>query len=259
MKILNLVTQGAKIAGEYLVKNSPTILTSVGIGGFVAAIVMATKEPVKVEEELYELERKEEAADIQKHAIMPRAKIYAKHYWPTAAVAVTSAGCLIFANKIHLGRQAALLAAYQLSTTNLTDLKNKIIQMDGEKKLRALNDDIAKDKVESAPTSQVIVTGNGSSLIYDLPSGRYFMSDIEKVRKAVDSVNRRLYNGEAMSLNDFYDELGLDHVGVGYKLGWRLNTTDDLLEMEYSSHIADNGVPALVLKYDVKPIFDYDW
>ena len=266
MKLFSLISQGAKVAGEYIVKNSPSILTAIGIGGMVAAVVMATKEPVDIEEEIYDLER-EESKNVQedapaKHPIWPRAKIYIRHYWPTALVVATSAGCLIFANRINLKRNAALLAAYQLSMTNLKDLREKITQTDGEKKLQSLEDGIAKDKIDANPPSNapvILASSGGDFLIYDGPSGRYFKGDIERVRRAVHEINKRLYNENFVTLNDFYDELGLENIDVGNKLGWHLKTTDDLLEMKYTSQVSENSEPCLVLQYDVEPLPGFDW
>ena len=268
MKVFSLISQGAKVAGKYIVKNSPSILTAIGIGGMIAAVVMATKEPVDIEEEIYDLEKLEErqAASAKeeevKHPLWPRVKIYIRHYWPTAAVVVTSAGCLIFANRINLKRNAALLAAYQLSMTNLKDLREKITQIDGEKKLQKLEDGIAKDKIDANPVSNspvILANSGGDFLIYDAPSGRYFKGDIERVRRAVHEINKRLYNENFITLNDFYDELGLENIAIGWKLGWHLKTTDDLLEIKYSSQVNENGEPCLVLQYDVIPLPGFDW
>jgi len=266
MKALELFSRGVKIAGGYISKNSPSILMALGIGGMVAAVVVAIHEPIKVEEEIYLLEKDElhkadekEQGEPIKHPVWPRVKIYAKHYWPTAAIVVSSAGCLIFANRINLKRNAALLAAYQLSAMNLKDIREKIVEMDGEKKLQKVNDAIAKDKVEASSPSTIVISGEGEHLIYDVPSGRYFMGNIERIRQAVNEINKNLYNYNYASLNDFYDYVGLDHIGTGYKLGWHMNTTDDLLEMEYSSQITKDGRPCLVIKYDVKPIYDFDY
>lgn len=262
--VWKLMGDGLKVASQFVVENSPTILTALGICGGATAIVLAIKETPKAIDDIQELEKEElhEAAESEEetpvvhHRIMPRVKIYAKAYWPTVLMFTSSAICVIFANKIHLKRNAALLAAYQLSTMNLNDLKKKIEEVDGKKKLKALEDDISKDKVTTNPVpSNITVIGPGDHLIYDVPSGRYFRSNIENVRKAVFEINTQLQATNCATLNDFYDYLGIDHIGIGNDLGWRCYSINDcLLEMEYSSHIAENGVPCLVLKYEVSPL-----
>ena len=271
-EVFQAIGKGAKIFGAILVKHSPQILSALGVVGMTGAVIAAVKQPVKVEEELYELEKEEEKAaqqeaeekDIQdkviKHPFWPRAKIYIKHYWLTVALMVSSAVCIIFANKIHLKRQAALLAAYQLSTMNYNELKEKIVQLDGKKKLKFLSDDIAKDKMAANPlsTSNVLIIGDGQHLIYDGHSGRYFMGRIEDVQAAEIEVKKQLVYGQSVSLNDYYSMLKLPHVNDGYELGWKLSGPGCKdFDISYSSHVTDTGRPALVLNYEVGPIYEY--
>ena len=54
-----------------------------------------------------------------------------------------------------------------------------------------------------------------------------------------------------VSLNDFYDELGLKHTRLGDDLGWSID--DKLVDIEFSSHITDDGRPCLVVDYSVAP------
>lgn len=275
--VLKLLTTGAKTVALTATKNAPTILTAFGVGGVFTAVFMAIKETPKAVEDIKELERDELHAAAEeahklsengensvvtvKHDIKGRAIIVAKHYWPTALICVTTAGCIIAANSINLKRNAALMAAYQLATMNLADLRDKIVKVDGEKKLTKYTDEIAKDKMAAAPISesQIVFTGNGDNLCLDTISGRYFKSDIERIRRAESSINKRLYNEGSIALNEFYDELGLDSIDIGYKLGWRMNTTDDLMDIKFTSQIASNGEPCLVMQYDVFPVFDFDY
>lgn len=263
MSVLSTIRQYGKMAGKFVKANSPTILTFIGIGGMVAAVIMATKQPIPVKEELYELENQEEKLAISnheepKHPFWPRAKIYIKHYGPVVLVMIFSGGCSLMANCKHLQKEASLLAACQLGATNYKELKEKIKQLDGENKLQKLKDGIAKDKIDSNPPPDdkkiYMSTRGGDFLIYDTPSGRYFRGDIETVRRARDDVNRRLYNGECVTLNEFYDDIGLEGISLGNDNGWELKTTDNLLEIIFSSHLNAFGEPCIVLSYDVGPL-----
>lgn len=263
--LLKLAGEGIKIFGSFISKNSPAILTTLAIGGMGAAIITAIKQPVDVEEELYELEREElhkaaeeETDDIQ-HPIAPRLKIYAKHYWPTVTLFVTSTAMLVLANKIHAKRAAALMAAYQLTTTNYEDLKKKIVDIYGKKKAQEVQDEVDKDVVQKTfIPNQTIPLGSGPHLILDKPSGRYFYSDIEKVKRAFDDLNRRFYAGESeIQLNELYDDLNLPHIGMGYDNGFIFHSVDDILDWDNvrSSQLTENGIPCLVLHYEVKPLY----
>ena len=264
MKIWDTITKGAKVAEIFLAKNSPTILTAVGISGMVAAVFLAVREPAKVEEELYDLEREEfNGNDIPiKHPILPRVKIYAKHYWPTALVMVASGTCLIFANHINLRREAALLTALELSKGNLKDIKDKIVQTDGEKKLQKIHDDIANDKLASMGDRAPLEDGGINYWILDEPSGHQFWGNITMVDTAVNEVNKQLFRSNSATWNDFHEELinagarfdcsDRDIITeVGNMLGWTMDTTDQLLSVVKTYGADKFGRPRCVITYDL--------
>ena len=130
----------------------------------------------------------------------------------------------------------------------------------GEKKEREIRDKIAEEKVKKDPveSKQVIVTGKGKTLCYDVVSKRYFESDIDKIRRAENLLNQRLLREMYISLNDFYDEIGLEKLDpcVGDELGWNANI-HGFIEIDYSSQLATDGTPCLVISFNVGPRCDY--
>lgn len=58
-----------------------------------------------------------------------------------------------------------------------------------------------------------------------------------------------------ISLNEFYDEIGLDHISIGDDLGW--NIERGMIDLSFSSLVADDGTPCLVVDYQVSPKFGY--
>ena len=59
-----------------------------------------------------------------------------------------------------------------------------------------------------------------------------------------------------VSLNDFYDELGLDHIDVGDDLGWKVD--QGKLDVDFGSQIASDGRPCITIEYSVAPKYGYD-
>ena len=57
-----------------------------------------------------------------------------------------------------------------------------------------------------------------------------------------------------VSLNDLYDELDLDHTKVGDELGWKID--DGLIELYFSSQLADDGTPCIVMDYVSAPKYN---
>jgi hypothetical protein len=168
-----------------------------------------------------------------------------------------SIGCLIGASSVNLKRNAALATAYAFSESTLKDYQRKVVEEIGEKKEKKVRDAIAKDKIDQNPVGNqsIIITGDGDSLCYDVMCKRYFYSSIDKLRKAENELNRRLRSDDYVSLNEFYNEVGLDDTAIGYEFGWNIDR--GYIELEFSSHIASNGKPCVVVGFTNAPNYDY--
>lgn len=253
-------------------KHSPEILTGIGIAGMVTSTVLAVKATPKalilVEEEkrrqnhaLLE-EAKESGADMCNHVDKLKPLEVVKTTWkcyvPAAVTGTMSVLCLIGASSVSARRNAALATAYTLSETALKDYKEKVIETIGEKKETEVREAIAKDKIEKNPVTnhEVIITSNGDTLCYEAISGRYFKSDIDKIKKAINEANHQLLNDSYISLNEAYDWIGLDHTKIGYDLGW--NIEQGMIEVNFDSMLATDGTPCVVLDYDKMPQYNFD-
>lgn len=235
-------------------KHSPEILTGIGIAGMITTTVMAVRATPKA---LILIEERKEEIGAEKLEAMDMIKTAWACYIPAAITGTLSVACLIGASSVNARRNAALATAYTLSESALKDYQGKVIEMFGDKKNEAVKDAVAKDKVEKNPviTREVIITEKGNTLCYDAISGRYFKSDIEKIKKAECELNRQILDDMYVSLNDFYYEIGLDNVKLGDELGW--NVDSGYIDLSFSSQLASDGTPCLVIDYSVAPRYDY--
>lgn len=235
-------------------KHSPEILTGIGIAGMITTTVMAVRATPKA---LILIEERKEEIGAEKLEAVDMVKTAWACYIPAAITGTLSVACLIGASSVNTRRNAALATAYTLSESALKDYQGKVIEMFGEKKNEAVKDAVAKDKVEKNPvvTREVIITEKGNTLCYDAISGRYFKSDIEKIKKAECELNRQMLDDMYVSLNDFYYEIGLDSVKLGDELGW--NVDSGYIDLSFSSQLASDGTPCLVIDYSVAPRYDY--
>lgn len=264
------VSKVVKDAKIMVSKHSPEILTGIGIAGLVTTTVLAIRATPKAlrlieNEKLNRLKKyinddvSENDSDYKNLVLKPVdvVKVAWKPYIPAFISGVASISCIVGASSVNARRNAALAAAYNLSQTALTEYKDKVVETIGEKKEQAIKDKIAKEKVEKDPVSksEVIITEKGNTLCYDAATGRYFRSDIDKIKNAVNELNFRLLNEMYVSLNDFFSELGLSHTDLGDDLGW--NIDGGKIEVDFSSQIADDGTPCLVVGYLVAPRYDY--
>ena len=144
------------------------------------------------------------------------------------------------------------ISAFGVARTAMT-----VVEMFGEKKHETVKDAVAKDKIEKNPvvTREVIITEKGNTLCYDAISGRYFKGDIDKIKKAECELNRQMRDEMYVSLNDFYYEVGLDNIKIGDELGW--NIDNGYINLSFSSQLAGDGTPCLVIDYSIAPRYDF--
>jgi hypothetical protein len=242
---------------QAVTKRAPEILIGIGVGGMITSIGLAIAATPKA---LRSIEEKKEELEVDELTRGEVVKATWKHYVPTIITCTTSALCIFGANSAHVRRNAALATAYKVSETALAEYREKVIESMGERKDSAIRDLVAKKHVEENPTKgcEIVITEKGNTLCYDHLSGRYFKSDIDHIQKAVNKLNRgMMYDmGGYVSLNDFYDELGLSHTKLGNDIGWNLD--NGLIDIYFGSQIADDGTPCIVLDYTIAPIYNYD-
>lgn len=266
---LTKVFNGVKIA---TVKHSPEILMGIGITGMVTTTVMAVRatpkalmlietEKRKLNYELLE-EAKKSGSDVCNQITRLEAidlvKVTWKCYIPAGITGIVSIACLIGASSVNARRNAALATAYTLSETTLRDYQKKVIETIGEKKEQTVRDAVAKEHIGRDPVEnkEVIFSGRGNTLCYDSISGRYFRSDMDAIKKAENELDARLRNEMYISLNEFYYEIGLEPLRViGDDLGWNIDS--GYLDLGFSSQIATDGTPCLVIEYNPAPRYDY--
>lgn len=246
-----------KSAGVFMEKHRPEILTGVGIGGMIGTVILAVRGTPKA---LALLEEKRREEDVEKLSAAQTVKTAWKCYIPAAVTGVLSTTCLIGGSALSYRRTAALATACTISENALKTYQQKVIETVGEKKEIAVRDAVAKEEIQKNPAgrSEPIVTGRGDTLFYDPTSGRYFRSDIDFIKRSVNELNRRMIGDMYVSLNDFYDEIGLAHNDVGDILGWNVNR--GFIELHFSAQIAeDEKTPCIVICHDVPPVYNYQY
>lgn len=234
-------------------KHSPEILTSIGITGMIGTTVMAVAATPKA---LRLIEDKKEELDTDELTKREVIQSCWKCYVPSMITGAASIACLIGATSINNRRNVVLATAYKISESTLKEYRDKVVDVLGEEKEQEIRDEIAKDRVQQRPISEnIIIPSKGDTLCYDSISGRYFNSDVDKIRKAENKLNKGLLNEPYMSLNDFYDFIGLPATKIGEELGWKYN--GDMVEIEFSTTMSEDDRPCIVISYSIEPIRNY--
>lgn len=257
----------AKIANDLkksLAKHSPEILTGLGIAGMITTTILAVR---ATPDALRFLEDKKEELELEpteKLPVVEAVKATWKCYIPAAVTGVASTACLIGAASVNNKRNAALAAAYALSDTTFREYREKVVEAIGEKKEQVVHDKVSEERIKCTPiNNEVIVIDNDSTLFLEPISGRYFKSSIEKLKKAENALNK-IINTDAfnsgVSLNDFYEMLGLAKTTMGETVGWNLDT--GLIDIYMSPHQVEEegpyeGQPCLVINYRKPPKYEF--
>lgn len=230
---------------------SPEILIGFGLAGMLTSTVLAVKATPKALDILAEQEDRELSK-------VDKVKLTWKCYAPAAIGYCASAACIIGANSVNTKRNAVLAGAYKLSESALLEYRDKVKEVIGEEREKEIHAKIAEDRRCKEPENQgnVILTGKGDVLCYDMYSGRYFKSEMDEINGILNELNYKLMQDNLLALNDFYDALGLQPIITGYDHGW--NVDDGLIKIYFTSTLADNGIPCLALHFDNLPRYGYD-
>lgn len=260
------VTKFIKTVKRGFGKRSPEILLGIGIASGITTTVLAVKATPKALELLSE-KRYEKYGDTLKeddsYDDMPELKPVEvvkatwRCYIPAAISGAASIACLLGSHSVNAKRNAALATAYKLSETALNEYREKVVEEIGEEKEKVIRDKVSQKHLDEKPVSknEVTITGTGKQLCYDGISGRYFESDIQTIRAAVNKINETMVYEMYAALNDFYNEIGLSNTDMGDELGW--NIDDGLLEISYGAMVANDGRPCITLEYHVAPRYDF--
>lgn len=240
--------------------NSPAILTAVGVTGVVTTAFLAGRASFKAARLIDDYE--DQIREGQRANLVPdfstkeKIQVTWKLYIPAVGTGILSITAIILANRIGTRRAAAVAAAYSLSEKAFAEYKTKVVEKIGTHKDDSIRAEVAQDRVNANPISsrEVIITGNGDVLCYDSITGRYFNSNIETLRKAQNDINKIIIQDMYASLYDFYTLIQLPPTPYSNEVGWNV---DGLLELEFSTVLAEDGRPCISLDYRIFPIREY--
>lgn len=240
---------------KFIQDNSPTILTAIGVVGTISTAILSGRASIKAADILRE---KKIDAEIENEQISTKEKVLAvwQEFLPPVGSGVLTLAAIIGANRVSVRRAAALAAAYSLSEKTAKEYKEKIVEKLGLNKEQQARDELAQKRVNDNPlqSQQVIITGNGEVMCYDMQSGRYFKSSMETLRRVQNDINQEVLANGYATLRDFYAMLNLKATPYSDEIGW---TQDELLDMQFSTVLSDDGQPCIAFEFNYVPIRGY--
>lgn len=249
---MNRLARAAGAAQKLVADNSPTILTVAAVAGVLTTVVLVAKAAPKAHMDILN-EQSERADELD---LTDKVLLSYRHYIPATVTGGITIACIIGANTINMKRTSALAGAVGLSEIAFKNYRDKVVEHIGEKKETKVHDEVMQDVVSRNPLAdnQVIITGNGTALFLDNFAERYFESDMESVRRAVNDINEQIFGSDSASLNDFYNRIGIKGSKIGDEVGW---TQTNKLDIRYSATLTDDGRPCVVIDYRTSPVRDY--
>lgn len=247
-----------KRMGKVAAKNSPAILTSIGVTGAVASVYLAAKGAFQAADIITQAQAEEDTHE-KSHQLTTEEKFHLtwKCYIPAATCMVLSATAVICANRISDRRAAAVATAYSVVKESYSEYRAKTVAKVGNKKEQEIRDEIAQDRRDRHPIDKttLIVTGKGPTLVYDKWNDRYFTSSRNLIDAAVNELNREINVNGFASMTEFYHLLNVPAVGHSDYLGWSLK---QLLEVKFSGTLDTDGEACLQMEFSTEPDPKFD-
>jgi hypothetical protein len=248
------ITPFFKMTQKFVIDNSPGILTGFAVAGTVTTAVLTGKAAYHLGGAMsdYSVFKNKVENDPTPREIV---KAHWKEFAPAAIVGAATITCIVAATTVSSRRTAAITAAFKLSEELADGYKKKVAETLGAQKHEKMQAELASDRMEKLGGYENFMILGSEVLFFDSMSGRFFISEVEKINKAVNEINAQVNKYYSASLSDFYDKIGLDTTEFSNSVGWN---TDELLEVSFVATLLSNNKPAIQISYNKNPISGYD-
>ena len=259
---MSVISDVSKSIGEFVQRNAPTILLTVGITGSAIAVVLGVAETPKALEIIKEKEAEKKAPLTKTEKV----KACWKVYLPSALVFTGSAGCLIGSQVLNNRKISVLASVAHMSETALLEYKNAVINAIGEEKEKQITQTF-EQKMDEKPTwtgknGQTIIIPSMNDLIlcYDQYSDREFVASQQEIEEIDIWVRKQLSdtNEQTVSLHDYYMQYSDNNFIAregDEEIGW--NCRDNFGLVHNRADINKYGQPRLIVSFKEKPHSNY--
>lgn len=268
-----LITKLAPIAKKLtmtLGEHSPSIFVGVAALGVVTTVALTIKATHQAEEVIqeniydhidtknYDFQNDAENANKQfKHDWrIESLKLSWKCYIPVAISASATIAAIVSGYIVQKKRISALALLYSGAIESAEKYQEKVREIVGASKDEKIRGELAQDLVNARPIDkeQIILTHHGDTLCLDALSGRLFRSDINFIKSAINNFNNELIRSSVMTLNELYQEMDLDPIGLGDYIGWN---SAEIANARYDSALTSESEPCLVINFTNPPTYEY--
>lgn len=235
----------------------PIVLTVASAVGVVATAVLTAKCTTKAEKMLA---GRRENDDDTKETVIDICRCYA----PAIACGTATVVCIVSNGVLTYKQQKALTGACMLARESLGRYQSKLEELYGPETHQRIIDELCKEDLDDVHVTSSGFFGSETldfegvsedepiRTFYDEFSNRYFDSTIEHVLQAEYHLNRNWALGDAVTVNDFYEFLGLCGLADGDNMGWDWEMGISWLDFNHRV-IHKNGEKVLVIEMVFTP------
>ncbi len=189
------------------------------------------------------------------------AKSVAPLYILPTAIAACTVGCIVEACILNNRQRTALISSYAALSRVFKQYKEKAMDIYGEDADSRITTAITLEDCQD----QQLYTVSGFSFVslepdtcveevprvfYDIYSKRYFESTLSKVIQAEYHLNHNLSWVGSVSLNDFYNFLGIDILPMGDGMGWCVMDAYYWVNFNHKTVTLDDGMEIIQIEMD---------
>lgn len=239
-----IVRNLAKTILGFTKTNSPILTTVVGASGVVVVAILSSRAGARSALQIRDAWGGGEATAKDKVAETW------KNYIPVVAVTAVTVGAIVTGHRVNASRTAAATAAFALSERAFDEYRTRIVEKLGATEERAIRNEVRETEKKREEFTPVMIMDGATVTCLDFYSGRYFASDMQTIRAAVNDVNSIIWQQMYCSLSEFYDCLGLPHTANSDYVGWN---TDHALDVSYGTALTPDDKPCLVINFTLHP------
>ena len=257
---------------KFISKNASTILIILSAISFIGTIILSIDETKKAEKKIKSKEEEENRELTKTEKIKESIPVYI----PMIGTGIMSLSCMFCAGILDKKKQASLTSSLALIEKGYFDYRNKNRELFGEEVDRKVLEEIQKSKVERkkdiliTQTTMFEETGldfyseerEEKKTFYDSFSNRYFDSTINKVLQAEYHINRNFQLSGIVSVNEFYDFLGIPGIENGDDIVWDAVQFESdgfyWIDFNHSAVHVDSDMEILVIDMITPPKIEED-
>lgn len=197
------------------------ILLVCGIASFVGSTAFTIKGTTCA---IKACEKEKEKLKVDKLTFGQALKVCWKYYIPTVISVASGITCTILSNKVILKQNAAVLGAYTLSQAGLQAFQDESKKLLGEAKAKELSEKVSEKIVSDnidKKNKEIYIDEDKEKIYYEPMTGRYFKSRWIDIENAAIKCNKSHNIDETITMNEWFQYLGLESTELGEEFGWR--------------------------------------